>query len=80
MIDKDDRGNKIVRLVNLESVMDSDPDEVIKNSLGRLDTVMIVGYDKDGEYFFASSSADGGICMWLLEQAKRSLFDAAETE
>jgi len=40
--------------------------------------VVIVGYDKDGEFYFASSKADGGQVMWLFELAKKKLLEIAD--
>lgn len=45
-----------------------------------LESVIIIGWDKDGELFFSSSIADGPECLWLLEKAKASLLTAGETE
>jgi len=36
---------------------------------------VILGWDEDNELFFASSIADGGEVLWLLEQAKQALLD-----
>lgn len=38
-----------------------------------LETAVVVGYDEDGEFYFASSKADGGSVLWLLETAKKEL-------
>lgn len=38
-----------------------------------LEQVVIVGYTKEGEEFFASSIADGGTVLWLFERAKLDL-------
>lgn len=35
--------------------------------------VVILGYDPDGEEYFASSYADGGDVLWLLERLKMRL-------
>lgn len=40
-----------------------------------LSGVIIAGYEEDGEYYFASSIADGGECLWLIEQFKKELLD-----
>lgn len=40
-----------------------------------LETVVIVGWDADGELYFAGSVADGGEVLWLLEKAKRALLE-----
>lgn len=43
-----------------------------------LGTVVIVGWDADSEFYFASSVADGGDTLWLLEMAKKKLLEAGE--
>jgi len=53
--------------------LDIDPDRVLSQSSGKLDTVIVVGYDKDGNEYFASSVADGGTAVWLLERMKLKL-------
>lgn len=32
-----------------------------------------IGWDADGEFYFASSVADGADVLWLLEKAKQKL-------
>ena len=40
-----------------------------------LQKVIIVGTDADGSFYFASSMADGGDCLWWLEVAKKKLLE-----
>jgi len=40
------------------------------------DRVVVLGWDKDGELYFASSFADGGEVLWLMEKAKLALLNA----
>ncbi len=37
--------------------------------------VVVIGWDNDGELYFASSIADGGEVLWLIEKAKISLLE-----
>ena len=37
--------------------------------------VVILGWDKDGGFYFNSSIADGGEVIWLLEKAKLALLN-----
>jgi hypothetical protein len=37
--------------------------------------VVVIGFDKDGEYYFASSKSDGANVLWLLELTKKKLFE-----
>lgn len=43
-----------------------------------LDSVIIIGWDKDGDMFFSSSMGDGPECLWLMEKAKAELLKAGE--
>ena len=38
-----------------------------------LEGVVLMGYTKGGEHYFASSYANGGTCLWLLEKLKAEL-------
>jgi len=40
-----------------------------------LQCAVVIGYDNDGEFYFASSKADGGYVLWLLEMAKKQLLE-----
>lgn len=40
-----------------------------------LASVVVIGWDADGDMYFASSAADGGEVLWLLESAKKALLD-----
>ena len=53
--------------------LDLDPDRVLQEAVGKMEGVVIVGYDKDGDEYFASSYADGGTTLWLLERCKHKL-------
>jgi hypothetical protein len=38
-----------------------------------LTTVVVMGWDADGDTYFASSVADGGEVLWLMEMCKKDL-------
>lgn len=50
-------------------------DRVLEMAHGRLNGVVIAGYDQDGGTYFASSYADGGEVLWLLEKLKKQLLE-----
>lgn len=54
-----------------------DPDRVLERAKGKLQGVVVLGYDQDGEFFGATSYADGGDLLWLLELCKKKLMEAA---
>ncbi len=43
-----------------------------------LEGVVVLGWGKDGEPYFASSIADGGSILLLWELCKKKLFEMAE--
>lgn len=43
-----------------------------------LNEVVVIGFDADGEFYFASSQADGGDVLWLLEMAKKKLLEVGD--
>lgn len=43
-----------------------------------LTDVVIIGYDADGDEYFASSEPSGPEVMWMMERAKKKLLDIAE--
>ncbi len=52
-----------------------DPDNVLEQAIGLFNSVLIIGWDKDGN-LDASASAnltDGGEMLWLIETFKRNL-------
>lgn len=58
--------------------LDMTPDVVLEAAKGRMEGVIILGYTENGDEYFASTYADGGTVMWLLERCKRDLLGACE--
>ncbi len=50
-----------------------EPDITLGNLKGKLQGFVISGYDINGDEFFASTYADGGDALWLLERMKLAL-------
>lgn len=60
------------------SRLDIPPDRVLQKALDAgLTEVVVIGYDADGQEYFASSQADGGDVLWHIERAKMKLLQAA---
>lgn len=55
------------------TTLDLPPDRLLSSALGKLDSVVIMGFDKDGAEYFASSYADGGDALWIIERCKLKL-------
>ena len=69
-----------VILFNGITKLDLDPDMVLENSKGKLEGVILIGYDKEGEEYFASTYADGGEVLWLIERMKLRLLNVGVEE
>jgi len=65
-----------VLLFNGVTTLDFPAELMLKKAMDAdLESVVILGYRKDGEGFYASSIADGGTVLWLLENCKKALLD-----
>ena len=59
--------------------LDIPAERVLRKAQQReLETVIVIGYDEGGNEYFASSIADGGTALWLLERCKRKLLAAGD--
>lgn len=68
-----------LRLFPLITDKDIDPDVMLRLADGKLQGVVILGVDKNGDEFFSSSYADGGDVLWLLERARIDLMTMTGT-
>ncbi len=51
-----------------------DPQLVLEAAAkAKLDTVVVMGYDADGNAYFASSTPEGPQILWLLECLKQQM-------
>lgn len=56
--------------------LDLPTDRVLEEAKGECaDGVIVLGWDNDGGFYFASSIADGGAALWLMEHAKKRLLE-----
>ena len=61
------------------TTLDIDVERVLQAAIdAKMQRVLIVGLDADGEPYFASSYADGGTALWDMEKAKRALMEISE--
>ena len=56
--------------INPQRVVDQIPDD--------LEGVVVMGYTAEGDYYFASSYADGADVLWLAEMLKKKLFEVTD--
>lgn len=58
--------------------LDLPVDNILDKAKERLDSVVLMGWDKDGELYFASTIANGGDVLWIMEKCKAALLQAGE--
>jgi hypothetical protein len=65
-----------VIMLDMVTRLDIPVERVLENAKDLVkDTVVVIGWDEDGGLYFASSKADGGDVLWLLEKAKQALLE-----
>lgn len=62
------------------TTLDLTPDIVLENLKGKFEGFVVMGYTPEGEEYFASTYADGGTALWLIERCKRALLSNGDTE
>lgn len=60
------------------TTLDIDSDRILQSAIGKMDQVLLIGWDKDGQEYFASSVSDGGTVLWHMERAKLQLLRKAD--
>lgn len=58
--------------------LDYAPDMILEAAVGNLKGAVVIGYNHDGTEYFASSYADGGEVLWLLERCKKKLLEIVD--
>ena len=56
-----------------ETTLEIPPDKVLKAAVGNLDQVLVLGYDKNGDEYFAASMANRAHVLWLMERLRLGL-------
>jgi hypothetical protein len=70
---------KIIEFTGITK-LDLSPDKVLENNKGEFEGLVLMGWNTDGEEVFASTYADGGTVLWLLERMKLRLLQSVEQE
>lgn len=71
--------SNVIPLGNI-TYLDLPADRILECNMGKLDSVILMGYDKTGEFYFSSSLADGGEVLWLIERYKLALLQISLEE
>ena len=65
--------------LNVVTKLATDPARIIARAAeAGLTSVVVLGFDADGDEFFASSDADGGAVLWHLERARHKLLSVPD--
>lgn len=65
--------------LNCITSLDLPADRILNKAVeADLDTAVVVGWKKNGEFYFASTTSDGGNVLWLFEVAKLELMKVAK--
>ena len=75
----DNDNSNVVAFTGVTS-LDIRPDGILQAAVGNLTECTIVGFDKDGEFYFASTQADGGDVLWHLEKARFALMKITDPD
>jgi hypothetical protein len=59
--------------------LDLPPERILEGAMKtEWEGVMVIGWTKEGDEYFASSIASGPDCLWLLERSKKKLLDVID--
>jgi hypothetical protein len=64
--------------LDMNTTLPVHPDKVLKNTIGILQEVVLVGYNNEGEIYCASSTSDTGTLILLLERAKELILKVSK--
>ena len=53
------------------------PNLIMESQMNNLDTVLLIGFDKTGKFILSASSGDAAGINYLLDLAKKAVFDCA---
>ncbi len=59
---------------------DLEPDAVLEAAKGKVLDVIVLGYDENGEEYFASAKADVAAILWLLKRYEKHLLELPEMQ
>lgn len=66
--------SKVILLDNI-TTLDIPVDRILEQAIGKLNGAVIMGFDKDDEFYAVSSYADGGTVLWLMALLKQELMN-----
>lgn len=65
-----------VVILSVPTRLDLPAERVLKAALDAdIKTAVVIGWDANDDFYFASSAGDGGDVLWLLEVARKKLME-----
>jgi hypothetical protein len=61
--------------LNMETWLDIPADRVLEGVMGKLSTVLLVGYDSDEQPYFAASTSNKGDMLLMIERLRKRLLE-----
>lgn len=68
---------EIVRFPGITK-LDLDPDLILNAAIGKLQSVVVLGFDNDGNEYFAASYSDGADAVWHARRLEHKLMKIAD--
>ena len=68
-----------VIVANIITKLDVPVERILDGAQG-LASIVVMGYDQDGNEYFASSIASGDEVLWLMERSKMKLLTMSEED
>ena len=64
-------------IIELSQITTADlhPDRVLHSAMGKMNNVMVIGEDTDGEFYLAANKSDLSLAIYYLEVAKKKLLE-----
>lgn len=60
------------------TVLDSNPDDILEANKGKFEGFILIGYDHNGEERLISTTSDSALIIWWLERAKKTILESAD--
>lgn len=65
-----DNDNSNVVTLNVVTSLPIPPDKVLQAAIGQMDSTVIIGWDKEGKFYFAASDGNVKDTLWLVKMAE----------
>lgn len=70
-----DNDNSNVVTLDVQTTLPIPPDKILKAAIGQMESAVIIGWDKEGKFYFAASDAQAKDTLWLVKMAEDFLVE-----